>query len=82
MFLNGGVCVESILGIYGAGGFGREVMPIVMSGGKVMDMQKNSIKIKESIFIETEPITDLINQIKLVSEKNFTAITNKNITLV
>lgn len=68
--------MESVLGIYGAGGFGREVMDIVKSGGKVFDKQNNPIKINEIVFIETEPNKDLINQVKVVSEKNFKTITN------
>jgi sugar O-acyltransferase (sialic acid O-acetyltransferase NeuD family) len=71
--------MESVLGIYGAGGFGREIMTIAISGGKVMDLQGNPINFKEFFFIETEPIIDNINQVHLVSEKYFTTIANKRL---
>lgn len=51
-----------IFGLYGAGGFGREIMPFIRQqyGDKCF-------------FIETNPTKDLVNGVTLISEKEFFA---------
>lgn len=61
--------MKSVLGIYGAGGFGREVMPIAVTYGNVKDSSKSIINLEESLFLETEPLTNSVNKVKLMSEK-------------
>ena len=67
------------LGVYGAGGFGREVMPIILSSGKVTDAKKNPINFDECSFIETEPLLETVNGINLFSEEKFQMMTDRKL---
>ena len=60
-----------VLGIYGAGGFGREVMDMVLF--KEM-MVNQSTEFSEVYFIETEPKKKIVNGIKVLSEDEFNGI--------
>jgi hypothetical protein len=71
--------MESILGIYGAGGFGREVMPMTIIGGKVMNESHSLINFSQRYFIETEPNMNKVNNMPLISEKEFTTLQRKEI---
>lgn len=56
---------ERLFGLYGAGGFGREVMPLVRP------QLGSSWRI---VFIETDPRATTINEIPLLSEDEFFAV--------
>lgn len=57
---------RSIFGLYGAGGFAREVMPFAMSSIVRSERDKEHI-----YFIESQPSRSAINGYSLVSEENF-----------
>jgi sugar O-acyltransferase (sialic acid O-acetyltransferase NeuD family) len=71
--------MKNVLAIYGAGGLGREIMTIVNSSAKLLNVKQGSIKITESFFVETEPVALSINGIRIFSEDSLGSIENKKI---
>ena len=71
--------MKSVLGIYGSGGFGREVMPVAVTYGNVKDRHKDSINLEECLFLETEPLADSVNNVKVMSEKSYFDIVDKKL---
>jgi sugar O-acyltransferase (sialic acid O-acetyltransferase NeuD family) len=60
---------DVLMGLYGAGGFGREVMPILK--GQVSDEWHMIEQIVETCFIETVPSSKLVGSEKVYSESEF-----------
>ncbi len=61
---------NSVFGIYGAGGFGREVMPVLYE--YLHSKFPNDLNIKDRMyFIETNPSKNEVNGYKLISESDF-----------
>jgi sugar O-acyltransferase (sialic acid O-acetyltransferase NeuD family) len=62
-----------LFGLYGAGGFGQEVMPIVKSS-----MGSSSIASSdECVFVETNPTLSAVNGIKIISEWDFVRLSGE-----
>jgi sugar O-acyltransferase (sialic acid O-acetyltransferase NeuD family) len=57
---------KEIYGIYGAGGFGREVMPLAR-----MQLQKNNKSVEDLYFIVDSPESLMINGVKVLSFSEF-----------
>ena len=66
-------CLKIIFGLFGAGGYAREIMPLVEHSISMAtkDIIKSSFQI---FFVETDPIADEINGYPLISEAHFFAI--------
>jgi sugar O-acyltransferase (sialic acid O-acetyltransferase NeuD family) len=62
-----------IFGLYGSGGFAREVMPIV-SEHIASIAQKNTDASYQVFFVETDPQQTAVNGYPLISEKEFFAL--------
>ncbi len=62
--------MANLLGLYGAGGFGREIMPSVM-GSILKDVSSRNVAIDELCFIETNPDALEVNGTKVLSEQEF-----------
>ena len=71
--------MKNSLGIYGAGGFGREIIPMIKAGCQIIDSQGTTVKIRETFFIETAPSIPQINNYQVVSEDNLDEIKNRKI---
>lgn len=67
---------NSIFSIFGASGFGREVLPLIRS-------QLTSKQIENLYFVDDDPIVEEINGIKVITFNDFVALdaTEKNITI-
>ncbi|MCJ9430777.1 acetyltransferase [Kordiimonas marina] len=61
-----------LLGLYGAGGFGREVMPIALDCGAQLKADNPGADVKVC-FIETEPQRSEVNGLPVLSEADFLA---------
>lgn len=59
----------TLVGIYGASGFGREVMPLTASP---------KLDIYEHVFIDDDPIADTLNGYRVLSFENFVEQGGKN----
>jgi len=66
-----------IFGIYGAGGFGREVMPI-LRGQDLVSLKPNKKTRVEFFFVETMVENKVINANSLISEEEYFDIKCKN----
>lgn len=62
-----------VFGLYGAGGFGREVMPIAKEHLYMM-MERFPSSSIEMVFIEDQPRFSLINNYRVISEDEFFAL--------
>jgi sugar O-acyltransferase (sialic acid O-acetyltransferase NeuD family) len=71
--------VKKSIGIYGAGGFGREIMPMLKHGCRIFDSKGRKIKVKESFFIETDPKASQINGYEIISEEDLNYIGNPHV---
>eukprot|EP01037_Dinobryon_pediforme_P034971 gene34971-41133_t len=61
---------NSILGLYGAGGCARAIMPFIAAAQ--LQGETQALPRPERIFfVETNPLTDRINGVPLISEKSF-----------
>jgi len=60
----------TIIGIYGAGGFGREIMPMVLEY-RAAAMEAQPDEQLDVYFIETNPTQDTVNGFPLISEDAF-----------
>ena len=65
--------IKMIFGIVGVGGFGREVMPVARSyiASKYSHIDKDDIEV---VFVETEPKVDFVNDIRIMSDKDFISL--------
>lgn len=61
--------MKEIYGIFGAGGYGREVMPLARK-----QLQKNEISIESLFFVADNPETDKVNGIRVISLSAFLTI--------
>lgn len=68
---------NSVIGVYGAGGFGREVMPVLLEYLSVKYPAYRNIK-DHLFFIETNPSQTEINGYKVISEKEFLSFADKD----
>ncbi len=60
--------MKTVLGVYGAGGFGREVMPFAVEYLSAITQMSFS---KQVYFIETNPQAKEVNGVPLISEQEF-----------
>lgn len=60
--------MKNSLAIYGAGGFGREIMPMVNTGATLLNSQHKRVTIRRSFFVETSPTSPSVNGYDLISE--------------
>ena len=65
-----------LVGLFGAGGFGREVMPFAKETISMMSQSEPETRV-EIVFVETEPKIDRINGYKLMSEAEFVGAKTK-----
>jgi sugar O-acyltransferase (sialic acid O-acetyltransferase NeuD family) len=61
--------VKEIYGVFGAGGYGREVMPLARK-----HLQKNDIPIECLFFVVDHPETDQVNDVQVISLSDFIAL--------
>lgn len=59
------------IGLYGAGGFGREVMPLVRRLARSLGVATTTDAI---VFVETEPSRAEVNGVRVISEEAFLAL--------
>jgi hypothetical protein len=71
--------MKNKLAIYGAGGFGREIMPMVSSGANLLNSRFEKVKIKKSFFVETSPTRLSVNGFELISEKSLIELRQRGI---
>lgn len=60
----------AIVGLYGAGGFGREVMPVLMDVIEAKDQGEAGVDY-EIVFVEGEPSEATLNGYRVMSEAEF-----------
>ena len=58
-----------VLGLFGAGGFAREVMPVAIE--RFSAINKTNLNSYEILFIETNPSSAEVNGVPIISEKDF-----------
>lgn len=58
-----------VFGLFGAGGFAREVMPFAIERFSVIN--KTNLNSYEMVFIETNPSSEQVNGVPIISEKDF-----------
>lgn len=61
---------KAIVGLYGAGGFGREVMPVLMDVIEAKDQGEAGMDY-EVVFVEDEPSEATVNGYRVLSEAEF-----------
>ena len=67
---------KTIVGLFGAGGFGREIMPILTNSSRFSVL--NNLKRRSFCFVDVEPSEDNINHISVVSQEEFFLKKNSN----
>jgi len=67
---------RSLIGLFGAGGFGREIMPTLMNTNKFT--LRNIMKPVEYCFVELDPSSQVINEIPVMSQEEFFQKKNSN----
>ena len=68
---------KSLIGLYGAGGFGREIMPL-NGNFTCRDADGEEVKSPDSCFIENISESSIVNSIEILSESQFLGISNSN----
>ncbi len=61
---------KNIFGLYGAGGFARETMPVVLENVRNRSFG-GGVSVDEVVFIETNPSAREVNGIRILSEREF-----------
>jgi sugar O-acyltransferase (sialic acid O-acetyltransferase NeuD family) len=67
---------KSLIGLFGAGGFGREIMPTLMATHKFN--LRNILNPVEYCFVELDPIHRVINEVHVISQEEFFQKKNSN----
>lgn len=72
-----GSTVNVTFGLFGAGGFAREVMPLVQS--QAATFRRNNPAAQVSVFfVQTEPEAGFVNGVPVISEADFLALNPEN----
>jgi sugar O-acyltransferase (sialic acid O-acetyltransferase NeuD family) len=60
---------RTIVGLFGAGGFGREIMPTLTNSSRFSAL--NRLKRSRYFFVDLEPSREMINQVAVMSQEQF-----------
>lgn len=68
-----GIMMKTVFGLFGTGGFSREVMPFVKEFLS-LKYKHNTKSVIEIYFVETNPVMGIVNGIQVLSEEEFLLI--------